>query len=302
MVPQLTAGSVLHAAFDRIVDYAGLFPPTAGSMTDSLQRFASYRRSPEQWMLGRFVVGAGRLDELLEIARGIGDGPGADDRWPLSVVLSGDIGAAGDAVAAFVERPDAAAFRVEAVEVKVASADDVARVLAALPAGVEAYVEVPVAGPFAPFLAAIRSAGARAKLRTGGVTAAAFPAADAVIGFIADARDAGVSWKATAGLHHPVGGSYPLTYDDGAPRHPMYGFVNLTVAAALLHRDGDRMAARAALLDTDSAAIRVTADSIDWRDTRFESAELATLRRRGFTSFGSCSFREPVDELAGLAA
>jgi hypothetical protein len=51
------------------------------------------------------------------------------------------------------------------------------------------------------------------------------------------------------------------------------------------------------LEDAGSAEFAMRADCIAWRDQRFGFAELATVHSRFFLGFGSCSFREPVDEL-----
>ena len=46
------------------IDYAGLFPPSAVSMQDAVENYAAYKRGEYSWMLGRFVVTAGRLNEF----------------------------------------------------------------------------------------------------------------------------------------------------------------------------------------------------------------------------------------------
>ena len=48
-------------------------------------------------------------------------------------------------------------------------------------------------------------------------------------------------------------------------------------------------------------AIRVSADAVEWGGRRIGWEALARARERGIVSFGSCSFREPVDELHAIA-
>jgi hypothetical protein len=67
-------------------------------------------------------------------------------------------------------------------------------------------------GPWIPF----RDAGAFAKARTGGVTPDLFPSPARLMDFLRAALDEEVRFKATAGLHHPLRGSYPLTGVDPA--------------------------------------------------------------------------------------
>ena len=45
--------------------------------------------------------------------------------------------------------------------------------------------------------------------------------------------DAGVPFKATAGLHHAIRGEYPLTYAKDSPRGEMFGYLNVFIAAAI---------------------------------------------------------------------
>jgi len=297
-VTQLAPAPVLRTAFRGIVDYAGLFPPASRSMSEAVARYAGHRQSAARWMLGRFVVGAARLRELHD-ARGTA--PSVADRWPLTVTLGADVVDGLERLADFSGRAGDESFTVASLEVKVATPDDVTRLAARLPTGVEWYFEVPIAGPYAPFAAAIAEVGGRAKVRTGGVTPELFPSAGAVIELVAEAAAAAIPFKATAGLHHAIRGNFPLTYAAGAPQHTMYGFINLLLATALVRRDGDRAAARTVLLDSDPASFRIGEDGVFWRGRRFDDDELGATRRAAFTSFGSCSFREPVDGLAGVA-
>ncbi len=53
-----------EALFTGLIDYAGLFPPAALSMTDAVRNFDAYRRGDYAWMLGRFVVPAAKMHEV----------------------------------------------------------------------------------------------------------------------------------------------------------------------------------------------------------------------------------------------
>jgi hypothetical protein len=151
-----------------------------------------------------------------------------------------------------------------------------------------------------PLVAAIAADGLCAKVRTGGVTADAFPAPTDVARFLAACVRHGVHFKATAGLHHPLRGEYPLTYDAHAPRGVMFGFLNVFLAAAFA-RQGMPPADVAALLDErDPAAFRLTDGHAGWRGHTLEAATIAADRAAFAASFGSCSFREPLDDLSTL--
>jgi len=143
-------------------------------------------------------------------------------------------------------------------------------------------------------LDAIRRHGQRAKIRTGGITPDAFPAIENVAAFLRACRAKGVPFKATAGLHHPLRCVKPLTYEPDAPTGTMHGFVNVFLAAALLDH------AEAILGETDPGAFSFDDGGASWRGHRVSTEELRTMRRDFATSFGSCSFEEPIGDLREL--
>ncbi len=53
----------LGALLENLIDYAGLYPPAALSLPDVLERYETYRASPEAWMLNRLVLPAAKLAE-----------------------------------------------------------------------------------------------------------------------------------------------------------------------------------------------------------------------------------------------
>jgi hypothetical protein len=109
-----------------------------------------------------------------------------------------------------------------------------------------------------------------------------------------------VPFKATAGLHHPLRATYRLTYEPGGPTGTMYGYLNLFLAAIWL-REGMSDADAEALLQEGSAeSLRVSEDAITWRGHRLDAQAIQAARTQGITSFGSCSFTEPVEELHAL--
>ena len=161
---------------------------------------------------------------------------------------------------------------VEAVELvlpsaRPLSADLVAAYSALRPLDVETYFElvfddgwrddVPAA------IGAVAAIGGRVKLRCGG---AFVPSIEQIGLVVACCRDAGVPFKATAGLHHPM------------RRGEEHGFLNLLAAAtAPLDRIEEVLA------EEDGSAL-----------------ELEEASREVFVSFGSCSWREPVEGLQEL--
>ncbi|MFQ5495821.1 MAG: hypothetical protein ACE5EX_10620, partial [Phycisphaerae bacterium] len=129
------------------------------------------------------------------------------------------------------------------------------------------------------------------KIRTGGVKASMIPPLEQVAFLIHRCRDEGVSFKATAGLHHPLRRDAP---EVGAKMH---GFVNLFGAAVMAHsRALSEGAIREMLADESSGAFRLDDDGLTWRDHHASAGDIAAARANLAVSFGSCSVDEPVDD------
>lgn len=288
----------MRAPFTEIVDYAGLFPPAACSMADAVRQYDVYRRSEDRWMLGRFVVAAMRLEELGEALVTGRIAPDPDDPWLLTVVMGAVIPVELDRIAAFDALWATRGVVTESIEYRVGSVGQVTVVGGQIPHRFRRYFEVPQAGPYDALVAAIGASGAMAKIRTGGMSPELFPDASQLARFLAAVVKHGVPFKATAGLHHPFRGSYPISYAHDAPRQVMYGFVNLLVATTELRRGGKRARAQAILEESRREAFAWHARGIDWGEEQYSEAELAAAHRQLFVGFGSCSFREPVDELS----
>jgi hypothetical protein len=292
----VTAAEALLAG---LVDYAGLFPPAALPMDDAVAGYARWRRSPEAWMLGRFVLPAGRLVELSRAADVYLPEPGAGAPWRLSALLGADVHGDSARVTAF-NASSAGRAVVDSAELKAESPEDAGFALDALPPRLAVFVEVPLGGDLDALLAVLKTRGARAKVRTGGVVPEAIPEPVDVARFIAACAAAGVPWKATAGLHHPVRAEHALTYAAGSPQAVMHGFLNV-FAGAVFARAGASLAdLEGVLREEDALAFHLDEDVLVWRHLRVSADDVKRARRDFATSFGSCSFAEPVADLRDL--
>ena len=56
--------TAIRVLLDRLIDYAGLFPPAALSMQDAVRNYAKYREGDDAWALGKFVVPMARAKEV----------------------------------------------------------------------------------------------------------------------------------------------------------------------------------------------------------------------------------------------
>ena len=227
-----------RAALSALIDHAPTFPPASLPGPDALDEDRRAREDEHAWMLARLVWPASRLDELE-----------GEDR-ALSVLL---------------DAPFEGDMRAEAVETRWDAGLD--RLHG------EAFVELPLGDGLEEKVVALAERGLRAKVRCGG---AEVPTAEALARFLFACRAAGVPFKATAGLHHPLAAE---------GRH---GFLN--VIAACTFDDG------AAL----SEPVELGPDGLRWRDRVAWPDELERVRREQLVAVGSCSFFEPVDDLKRL--
>ncbi|MBM4194371.1 MAG: hypothetical protein FJ202_08350 [Gemmatimonadetes bacterium] len=293
----MSGSSIVRAALGGAIDYAGLFPPAALGMGAAVQNYARYRGGEHAWLLGRFVLGVARLEEFAAAYAALAPGAATGTPpWRLSVIARA---ADAPALAAFNARYGVRTT-IDSVEVPPSSAAEIADA-AALGALYTTYVEVPLAGDVEAIVAALGAHKLRAKVRTGGVTPDAIPAAEAVARFIAACTQHGVPWKATAGLHHAWRGEYALTYEDAAPRGTMHGFINVLGAALAARRAAPQVADTIVrTLQAQPTDFTITDQAVRVNGTTFDATAGAAMRTSGFQSFGSCSFEEPVADLIAL--
>jgi hypothetical protein len=268
-------------------------------MTAAVRNYAAYRGDAHAWMLGRFIVPVARLDEMVDAMSAAGVRP-AEHHWRVSALTGEDVAADVARIAAFNARHNGVV--VDAIEVKTATAEAIRAVARVVPPGVRAYLEIPVGEDPRELSGVIAESRQRAKIRTGGLTQDAFPPAEHVARFIRCCYATGVGFKATAGLHHPLRALHALTYEADSPRGVMHGFLNVFLMAAF-HYNGMTIADANALMHRGTVEdVTFLDDALAWREYHISRDELTTIRRRFAISFGSCSFREPVDDLikAGL--
>jgi hypothetical protein len=295
-----------------LVDYAGLFPPASLSMAEVAANYAAYRQSPDAWVLGRLIVPVARLHELTEFLstqgmppgrRGVHDpSPGfaaaPDARsWRISALAGKDIADDARRIAAWNASVRDAV--VDTVELRTSSPEMLLEGASALQ-DFTTYVEFPLDEDVSPYLDAIARTGLRAKIRTGGVTPEAFPTSAHIARFLRGCADRNLAFKATAGLHHPLRDSYRLTYAPDSPCGDMFGFLNVFVAAAFARKGLPERELIGVLEERNSSTLQFHHHGIRWRDEEIDAQRLADVRTSFAIAFGSCSFREPIDDLHSL--
>lgn len=299
--------ATLRELLAGIIDYAGLFPPAQLGMTEAVTRYAEYREGPHSWMLGRFVVPAVRLDEFEREATSLL--PRGQDSlpWHLSALfganLKTELERALDFNRAHGNSAGSGNAVVDVAELKVSKPDEIAALARQLKGLFQPYFEFPLSNAPEPFVQVLAKAGVGAKARTGGVRLDSFPSAEQLSRFLEACVTARVPFKVTAGLHHVLRGKYRLTYEAASACATMFGYLNVFLAAATLVAGGSSDEATH-VLSLDSPHAVVFEDNHIRVDNGMIALEAVRKTRRLAGGFGSCSFREPVDELvaAGILA
>jgi hypothetical protein len=241
-------------------------------------------------MLGRFVLPASRSQEFEELLPAF-----SLEQWSLSVTLSGNFESELETIQSISR---VGKIAIASLEFPPLPATDMESIFPYLSAGVETFFEIPFNADIESYLSALQYTGALAKIRTGGMTADAFPSASQLGHYIVSFAEAQVPFKATAGLHHPLPGQHHLTYGPNSPYTAMHGFLNVVILAALAYwQKVTREEAIAILNEYSLDNFKITENSIEWRDRVLSLSEIELARQRFFRSFGSCSFQEPIDDL-----
>jgi hypothetical protein len=298
----------LRALLTQAIDYAGLFPPANLELGPALRNYAEYIRHPDAWMLGPFILPVAEFDAA---ARSLSQFDGAH---PLRISALGPRTEDADA---FQQSLSAAIDSIAAIRGASGTAISIEQFEMPLPADVDADFFKAIraslgASQFKTFWEAKADAAERVieliaannrtaagpklgfKLRTGGITAEAFPAPAELATVLVAAANHKVPIKFTAGLHHPV------RLYHGSVRAKMHGFVNVLGAGviALEHSCNETEVAQV-LEEEDPASFSFTDDFFTWREWEIGTARIRAHRDL-VTSLGSCSFDEPRDDLRAL--
>ncbi len=298
----------LRALLANSVDYAGLFPPAKLALEPALRNHAAYVRDPDSWMLGAFIL---PVAEFSAAAASLSE---FDREHPLRISA---LGPKTDNPAAFLDALISARDAIDSFRTKFGDRASVEQFEMPLPphftaetvegirtrvgdSGLNTFWEAPAAAAESAIELIAKNnrqhPGRRLgfKLRTGGVTPDAFPSSAQIATALLAAGTRRVPIKFTAGLHHPV----RLFHDSVQTR--MHGFLNVLGAGVLSHEHGWTDTQIVEMLeDEDPASFSFSDNFFAWREVRI-SAERIRAHRELVTSFGSCSFDEPREDLRAL--
>lgn len=207
--------------FDHILDDAALFPPANTPADVAVPAYVEHRRSSRARYVGPFIVPSAMATQIASLSA-----ESCSDPLDIAVTFADPA-----AVAQTLARAAGTSrLRLHAIEVAIPADVTVQAVvstlIAVVPGSVGAFVEVPRDERRDDLIAALAGTGLRAKFRTGGMSADAYPDERELAGAIHRSVAHSVAFKATAGLHHAVRNTDPAT---GFEQH---GFLNIIAAVA----------------------------------------------------------------------
>jgi hypothetical protein len=302
---------------NKLIDYAGLFPPANLSLAQAFHNYIFYVQCDYKWMLNKFIIPAKKLDELTELMAGMK----IQGTVPFSILGSG-----GETAAEFSKNfeddlKNISSFKskhanlvsIDAFEVRLPKDifehednDDILDLMISVSDRLEktfgktipVFYEAHMSDDYEQII--IRTVETIAsldkacgfKLRTGGAEASAFPAAERVAFAIMTCCEFNVPMKCTAGLHHPI-----RHYNEEVSSY-MHGFLNVFGAAILAYVNNlDEQELLEVLNDEDPYEFVFTESGIQWKDEEVSNAQIKEAREKFMISYGSCSFDEPIDDL-----
>jgi hypothetical protein len=296
----------LQALLTGSIDYAGMFPPCSLDLEPALRNQAQYIRSDDAWMLNGFVLPVAQFESAKLLL------PQFDPSHPLRVSALGPRTENSAAFLDAVEETEEAIRSLARHNVDLVSVhqlemwfpedvdlpvlEEARSILGDLPVFWEAPADR--AQKTIMLLAEINSEMDEPtfgfKLRTGGVTPHAFPTSAQIAQALVVPATHQVPIKFTAGLHHPL-----RQFRDEV-QTKMHGFLNVLGAAILAaeHKWNEKQTV-AMLEDEDSKSFSFDHEFFAWREWKLDLERLKN-RRKFVTSFGSCSFDEPREDLRAL--
>lgn len=326
--------STRDASFDAllsgVIDDTGLFPPAKLALDPAIHRFAAGRKEAGAFLLGRFVIPSTRLAELgpyqkdlfLEgppfrfsvlsrsgpdiegilagLDRDLGDIEGFLVRHEDRVIVDG----LEFKLPAEIFDPQEKALLVEFFDRAAALVDE--KSMGRLRLYFEGAIGPDWHRAIGDAVAALAEHTAHRrpsdntcracfKLRCSGLERAAVPPVEQLAFVVARCREAGVPFKATAGLHHPI------RHIDHKLMVKVHGFLNLFGAAVLAHaREVPEDRLREIIADEDPQAFVFENGRFRWQDLTVSAQEVAEARRQLAHSFGCGSLDDLRADLTKL--
>ena len=316
----------------EILDYAGLYPPSSLSLNNAFHKYIQHTQSDYSWMLSKFVTGTNNLRDLQELVL-------SHDQAPQPFLITA-VAAPSESLESFknvidstkaiildVVQSSTKEIKVPSLEIKLPETlfknSDSQSILEAIEYVVDQlntsehlphHMFFEISGfTFDPNYSTLlvnalhqhsknrddstqpSNSISGYKIRCGGVESFQFPPTEYLAKAISESAKSKVPLKFTAGLHHAV-----RHYNDSVSTK-MHGFLNVFGATLLAHNTDLETADIQTLLEDENADHFLFTDKhFSWMDNSISLEEINILRSLYVTSFGSCSFEEPIEDLQEL--
>ncbi len=319
----------LKAFTSGLIDYAGLFPPSELDMDTAIHNFAKYREDDLSFMLSNFICPADRLHELNTYKDELFS---KNPPFRFSVIcncrcelpeFTKTLGGHLENIEKFYEH-EGSRIKVTTLEIRLPEFNGdkqevhrllnqtVRRVNNFLPNDVHVFFETTMDSKWKENATALIEAISEHnsqmtnnfrylrggfKLRCGGVTPELVPERQKVATIIDLCNSHEVPMKFTAGLHHP------LRHHSKELNTEMHGFLNIFTAAILAHvYKSSEKTILEVLEDENMEHFKFGDTFFAWKKFKVTAEGISEARTALASSFGSCSFDEPVEDLknAGL--
>ncbi len=319
---------------NQLIDYAGVFPPARLPLSRALENYLSYRRFDHHWILARFICPITELPRLTDLLDEHQDTLDKNPlRLSVVLTSSSELMLffmnIKDDLVKILEFNDlfGEMVKIEVLEARIPDEtvmnaqnstkiktflDEFIDLLDAnLNWVIQPFLEPRIEGDWQKKLSAlfkgfaehydVQALWTRAhslppgiKLRCGGTLLKHPPSIQQVARILRQCGELGITFKATAGLHHP------LVRFDPHGNSLEHGFLNIFLAALLAFKKNMSEEMLISLLrETNLTRIQFGNDSIEWNGHLLTLDQIKEFRKK-VISFGSCDFIEPIEELKKL--
>ena len=321
---------------EKLIDYAGLFPPAQLPMEKAIQQYAEYRKSPDAGMLSRFICPAARLRELQPYQDSL-----FQEGEPFRFSVLGRSGKTKEEFLAGLEK-DLEAIRefleyhrgraaAEVLEVRLPGdalhspgASAISQLLNGFAAALEKNGPPEIAAYFeADFIsfgrewkkvlhAAVKGIAEHNRYLQRGNKFTRYKSAGFKLRcggvepqMYPSPEQAAAAISACIDQRVPLkataGLHHPVRHFNRAAKVKMHGFLNVFGAAVLA--EAHNLSAeqiQEIIEDEDASNFIFTRRAFAWKNLRASLDEITRARQNYAISFGSCSFDEPREDLRGL--
>jgi hypothetical protein len=275
-----------------------MFPPGYAPAAEAVSAHRGHRAAWYGALVGPFLAAAKHLPAVIDEVRALhAAGPlgmsAPPDRVSLVLVVPEGPAELHAALRVATSEPGLELVGVELAAGSDGTAAEAAQAAAealqdALPSQVAGAIEVRRGYGLGEALDAVADSRFRAKLRTGGTAATAFPTEEELAGFIVGCVVRGLPFKCTAGLHEAVRHTDPVT---GFEHH---GFLNILTATHAACQGGDVAEVAAVLAERSARRLAEELRDLD------ADPDAVIRARAAFTAYGTCSIAEPLADLIRL--